>query len=207
MITQEIKDYLIEKDPKLATLIAQVTLPELKSNDVYFDLIESIVSQQLSVKAATTIHNRFLELFSSKYPYPEFVAALDLEEMRGVGLSYQKANYIKNTAVFWEENELIDQDWSLLSDEEIIKLLSAIKGVGKWTVQMILMFTLRRTDILPVDDLGIQQGMYMLYDLDKENMKNLKKEMEATAEAWRPYRSIVSRYIWRYKDTVKGSMN
>lgn len=204
MIAQEIKDYLIEKDPKLATLIAQVTLPELKSNDVYFDLIESIVSQQLSVKAATTIHNRFLELFSSKYPYPEFVAALDLEEMRGVGLSYQKANYIKNTAVFWEENELINQDWSLLSDEEIIKLLSAIKGVGKWTVQMILMFTLRRTDVLPVDDLGIQQGMYMLYDLDKENMKNLKKEMEATAEAWRPYRSIVSRYIWRYKDTVKS---
>ena len=204
MIAQEIKDYLIEKDPKLATLIAQVTLPELKSNDVYFDLIESIVSQQLSVKAATTIHNRFLELFSSKYPYPEFVAALDLEEMRGVGLSYQKANYIKNTAVFWEENDLLNQDWSLLSDEEIIKLLSAIKGVGKWTVQMILMFTLRRTDVLPVDDLGIQQGMYMLYDLDKENMKNLKKEMEATAEAWRPYRSIVSRYIWRYKDTVKS---
>ena len=204
MIAQEIKDYLVEKDPKLATLIAQVTLLELKSNDVYFDLIESIVSQQLSVKAATTIHNRFLELFSSKYPYPEFVAALDLEEMRGVGLSYQKANYIKNTAVFWEENELINQDWSLLSDEEIIKLLSAIKGVGKWTVQMILMFTLRRTDVLPVDDLGIQQGMYMLYDLDKENMKNLKKEMEATAEAWRPYRSIVSRYIWRYKDTVKS---
>ena len=206
MIAQEIKDYLIEKDPKLATLIAQVTLPELKSNDVYFDLIESIVSQQLSVKAATTIHNRFLELFSSKYPYPEFVAALDLEEMRGVGLSYQKANYIKNTAVFWEENELINQDWSLLSDEEIIKLLSAIKGVGKWTVQMILMFTLRRTDVLPVDDLGIQQGMYMLYDLDKENIRNLKKEMEATAEAWRPYRSIVSRYIWRYKDTVKGNI-
>ena len=206
MIAQEIKDYLIEKDPKLGTLIAQITLPELKSNDVYFDLIESIVSQQLSVKAATTIHNRFLELFSSKYPYPEFVAALDLEEMRGVGLSYQKANYIKNTAVFWEENDLLNQDWSLLSDEEIIKLLSAIKGVGKWTVQMILMFTLRRTDVLPVDDLGIQQGMYMLYDLDKENIRNLKKEMEATAEAWRPYRSIVSRYIWRYKDTIK-SMN
>ena len=205
MIVQEIKEYLKEKDPKLATLIDSVTLPELKSNDVYFDLIESIVSQQLSVKAATTIHNRFLELFTTKYPYPEFVEALDLEEMRGVGLSYQKANYIKNTAVFWEEHQLLDKDWATLTDDEIIKLLSEIKGVGKWTVQMILMFTLQRTDVLPVDDLGIQQGMYMLYDLDKENIRNLKKQMEATAEAWRPYRSVVSRYIWRYKDTVKST--
>ncbi len=205
MIAEEIKKYLKEKDPKLANLIDAVALPELKSNDVYFNLIESIVSQQLSVKAAATIHNRFLELFTSKYPYPEFVAALDLEEMRGVGLSYQKANYIKNTAIFWDEKGLLDQDWSILSDDEIIKLLSEIKGVGKWTVQMILMFTLGRQDVLPVDDLGIQQGMYMLYDLDKENIKTLKKEMEQIAEAWRPYRSIVSRYIWRYKDTVKNT--
>ena len=205
MIVQEIKEYLKEKDPKLATLIDSVTLPELKSNDVYFDLIESIVSQQLSVKAATTIHNRFLELFTTKYPYPEFVEALAVEEMRGVGLSYQKANYIKNTAIFWEEHKLLDKDWATLTDDEIIKLLSEIKGVGKWTVQMILMFTLQRTDVLPVDDLGIQQGMYMLYDLDKENIRNLKKQMEATAEAWRPYRSVVSRYIWRYKDTVKST--
>lgn len=204
-MTEEIKKYLKEKDPKLANLMDAVTLPELKSNDVYFNLIESIVSQQLSVKAAATIHNRFLELFSSKYPYPEFVAVLDLEEMRAVGLSYQKANYIKNTAIFWEEKKLLDQDWGTLTDDEIIKLLSEIKGVGKWTVQMILMFTLRREDVLPVDDLGIQQGMYMLYDLDKENIKTLKKEMEQIAEAWRPYRSIVSRYIWRYKDTVKNT--
>ncbi len=204
-MTEEIKKYLKEKDPKLVHLIDAVTLPELKSNDVYFSLIESIVSQQLSVKAADTIHNRFLTLFPDKYPYPEFVAALDLEEMRGIGLSYQKANYIKNTAIFWEEKGLSEQDWSILSDDEIIKLLSEIKGVGKWTVQMILMFTLGRQDVLPVDDLGIQQGMYMLYDLDKENIKNLKKEMEQIAETWRPYRSIVSRYIWRYKDTMKNT--
>jgi DNA-3-methyladenine glycosylase II len=205
MIAQEIKDFLKEKDPKLVNLIDAVTLPALQSDDVYSSLIQSIVSQQLSVKAADTIHKRFLDLFPSKYPYPEFVAALDLEEMRGVGLSYQKANYIKNTANFWEEKGLLNQDWSVLSDDEIIKLLSEIKGVGKWTVQMILMFTLQRQDVLPIDDLGIQQGMYMLYDLDKENIKNLKKQMEATAEAWRPYRSIVSRYIWRYKDTVKST--
>jgi DNA-3-methyladenine glycosylase II len=175
MIAQEIKDFLKEKDPKLVNLIDAVTLPALQSDDVYSSLIQSIVSQQLSVKAADTIHKRFLDLFPSKYPYPEFVAALDLEEMRGVGLSYQKANYIKNTANFWEEKGLLNQDWSVLSDDEIIKLLSEIKGVGKWTVQMILMFTLQRQDVLPVDDLGIQQGMYMLYDLDKENIKDLKK--------------------------------
>jgi DNA-3-methyladenine glycosylase II len=204
MIKEEIKQYLREKDKKLIPLIEQVTLPELKSSDVYFDLIESIVSQQLSVKAATTIHLRFLTLFPKSYPHPEYVAALDLEQMRGIGLSYQKANYIKNTAVFWAENNLLDLDWDTMNDDEIIKLLTQIKGVGKWTVQMILMFTLQRTDILPVDDLGIQQGMALLYDMNNENMKVFKKEMEEKAEVWRPYRSIVSRYIWRYKDTVKN---
>jgi DNA-3-methyladenine glycosylase II len=203
MIAQEVKDYLIKNDPKLAPLIAAVTLPELKSNDVYFDLIESIVSQQLSVKAATTIHLRFLELFPSKYPHPEYVAAVDLEQMRAMGLSYQKANYIKNTAAHFTEHQLLDVDWSTMSDDEIIKSLTAIKGVGKWTVQMILMFTLQRTDVLPVDDLGIQQGIEYVYNLDKDNLKILKKQMEEIAEAWRPYRSIACRYIWKYKDTVK----
>lgn len=202
MIEQKIKDFLIEKDAKLKPLIEAVTLPALNATDVYFSLIESIVSQQLSVKAADTIHQRFLGLFPSKYPHPEYVAALDLEQMRAMGLSYQKANYIKNTAEHFVKNDLLDKDWSEMSDDEIITSLTSIKGVGKWTVQMILMFTLQRTDVLPVDDLGIQQGFEMLYDLDKENLKLMKKQMETIAEPWRPYRSIACRYIWRYKDTV-----
>ncbi len=202
MVAEHIKKHLRESDPKLIPLIDNITLPQLTSKDVYADLLDSIVSQQLSVKAAATIFSRFLDLFPNRYPAPEWVLVLEHEQLRGVGLSSQKANYIKNTAQFFLDNNLIEKDWNEYSNEEIIEKLTAIKGVGKWTVQMILMFTLQREDILPVDDLGIQQGMQRLYDLDA-SAKNLKKDMEKNAEAWRPYRSIASRYIWRWKDTIK----
>jgi DNA-3-methyladenine glycosylase II len=205
MIAEYIKTHLKDKDAKLSDLIDNILLPPLNQTDVYLSLIDSIVSQQLSVKAASTIFERFLTLFPNRYPAPEWVLALEHEQLRGVGLSSQKAKYIQNTAQFFLDNELIEKDWHKHSDEEIIAQLTSIKGVGKWTVQMILMFTLQREDILPVDDLGIQQGMTRLYNLDSAS-KGLKKEMENIAESWRPYRSIASRYIWRWKDLEKFSI-
>jgi DNA-3-methyladenine glycosylase II len=199
MIAEDIKQHLMTSDPKLVPLIEQITLPTLTSDDVYADLLDSIVSQQLSVKAASTIFSRFLDLFPNRYPAPEWVLVLEHEQLRAVGLSNQKAVYIKNTAQFFLDHDLIERDWSPFNNEQIIEQLTSIKGVGKWTVQMILMFTLRREDVLPVDDLGIQQGMQRLYGLDA-TAKTLKKDMEQIAEAWRPYRSIASRYIWRWKD-------
>lgn len=201
MVAPHIKKYLQENDARLIPVIEQVTLPLLTSNDVYVDLLDSIVSQQLSVKAAGTIFARFIALFPNGYPAPEWVLVLEHEQLRAVGLSGQKANYIKNTAQYFLDNQLIEENWGKWSDEDIIQRLTSIKGVGKWTVQMILMFTLQREDILPIDDLGIQQGMARIYDFDVKS-KTFKKEMEAIAEAWRPYRSIASRYIWRWKDTV-----
>lgn len=202
MVATHIKEHLKDNDSKLTYLIDNIALPQLNNTDVYLSLMDSIVSQQLSVKAASTIFERFLTLFPNRYPAPEWVLALEQEQMRAVGLSYQKANYIQNTAQFFLDNNLIEKDWTLHHDDEIIELLTTIKGVGKWTVQMILMFTLQREDILPVDDLGIQQGMARLYDIDI-NAKGFKKEMERIAEPWRPYRSIASRYIWRWKDLEK----
>jgi DNA-3-methyladenine glycosylase II len=200
MIAEHIKKHLSESDPKLIPLVEQITLPQLSSKDVYADLLDSIVSQQLSVKAASTIYNRFLDLFPNRYPNPEWILALEHEQLRAVGLSNQKASYIKNTAQFFIENDLIEKDWNTITDEDIINHLITIKGVGKWTVQMILMFTLQREDIFPIDDLGIQQGMQKLYGLDKSS-KTFKKDMENIANSWKPYRSIASRYLWRWKDS------
>lgn len=191
----------LSKDPLLAAIMPLIELPPIDvNNDIYHDLLESIVSQQLSVKAATTIFNRFLDLFPKRKAYPEYVVATEIEILRGVGLSYQKAGYIKNIASYWIDNQENSKDWMNMDDDDIIRELTQIKGVGKWTVQMILMFRLNRPDVFPVDDLGIRQGMIKLYGIE-ETGKDLINKMLEIAEPWRPYRAIACRYIWKYKDT------
>lgn len=185
---------------KLRAVIERVQMPPfVPSRRVYYDLLESIVSQQLSVKVADVIFKRFLTLFFDGYPHPEQVLAIDFDRLRGVGLSNQKANYLRNVAQFALDNDLESRDWDSMSEAEIIQFLTQIKGVGKWTVEMLLMFTLGRLDVLPVDDLGIQQGMQKLFGIE-ETGKNLKIRMVELAEPWRPYRTIACRYLWRYKD-------
>lgn len=191
----------LSKDPKLKKIIAEVG--ELKFNtdrgELYYALMRSIVGQQLSVKAATTIHGRFINLFPDASPHPDDVLALDTATLRSVGLSRQKANYIQNVARFFKENDLENKDWSLLTEEEIIQYLTQIKGVGKWTVEMILMFALHRDDVMPTGDLGIQQGMAKLYGLT-ETKRALEKRMLEIAEPWRPYRTWACCYVWQWKD-------
>ena len=200
MVKEEIKTFLKSRDPILAPLIDKIALPELMVGDVYENLLSSIVSQQLSVKAASTIYNRFLDLFPDRYPDPENVLAISKEALRAVGLSAQKSSYIQNTALYFHQNVENLGKWQDLSDKEIIELLSRIKGVGVWTVQMILIFTLQREDVFPHLDLGVKMGMKRLYGIESES-KLLQKDMEKIAENWRPYRSYVARYIWHWKDT------
>lgn len=166
---------------------------------VYSDLLGSIISQQISVRAAATIQERFLNLFDNRYPHVEQVLTFDEEKLRSVGLSRQKASYIRNIAEFFKQENLIDYDWSPHQDEEIIKLLTQIKGVGQWTVEMILMFTLNRPDILPLDDLGIRQAMIKLYNVE-EIGRTLKPRLQEIAEPWRPYRTYACKYLWKWKD-------
>ncbi len=192
----------LSKDPVFASLLNDIRLEPLElTNDVYVRLLRAIVYQQLSGKAATTIYERFIQLFNDGYPHPENVLQFDLATLRKVGLSRQKATYIQNIAQHFVDYDLLRQDWSKVPDEYIIQELTQIKGVGTWTVQMILMFSLGRKDILPTGDLAIQQSMRELYQL-KGSGKKLEQQMLKVANAWRPYRTVAARYLWRWKDTL-----
>jgi len=195
----------LKQHAKIGQLVESISVPDFTpSGRVYFDLLESIVSQQLSVKVATVIFNRFCALFPDNYPHPELLSIIDMDRLRSAGLSAQKASYLQNVAAFSTLNDLENHRWDLMTDQEIIDFLTRIKGVGKWTVQMILMFSIGRPDIFPVDDLGIQQAMIRLYSLDEKD-KKLKSKMIELAEPWRPWRTFASRYLWRWKDTKIAS--
>lgn len=199
MVSDQIKSHL-QKDPVLKPIVEQIVLPQLYFQDnVFKELTESIISQQLSTKVAATITKRFHLLLGTDYPTPEDVLDKETEEKRSIGLSYQKVGYMDNIARFWLEHNLTSVKWSEVPDEEIMKLLTQIKGVGKWTVEMVLIFSLLRKDIFPYDDLGIRQQMVRLYNLESTG-KQLIKDMEEIAESWRPYRSVASRYLWKAKD-------
>lgn len=190
----------LSKDPLLKKAIEAVELAEHKPDTtVYGSLLRSIISQQLSVKAAATIYGRFVELFDTKTPAPSLLLEKSAEDLRAVGLSKQKAGYMHNIASFAQENDLEKIDWNTYSDEEIIKFLTQIKGVGVWTVQMILMFTLQRPDVLPTADLGIQQAIQQLYSVE-ETGKALIAKMKEIAAPWSPYQTTASLYLWRWKD-------
>lgn len=190
----------LSKDKILKKVILQIPFPNIsKGEDVYFDLLKSITSQQLSTKAAQTIFGRFTNLFD-EYPYPKAVKYLSIEQCRAVGLSGQKAGYVQNVAHFFDSEEMVNRDWHKDTDEEIIKSLTQIKGVGLWTAQMILMFTLGRSDVFPIDDLGIQLSMRKLYKMEEGNKRLFKDQMQQIAAQWRPYRSIASIYLWNWRD-------
>lgn len=192
----------LAKDPILKPLIDQIVLKErMAQKTVYEALIRSIVFQQLSGKAASTIHSRFLALFDDNFPHPQHIQTLSLEELRTAGLSRQKSGYIKNVADFFLENKLLNKDWSADSDDSIIQQLTQIKGVGQWTVEMILMFTLKRMDVLPLDDLVVKNSMVSMYQVEEKG-RALKKKLREIAEPWRPYRTVASLYLWQWQDTV-----
>ena len=179
--------HLAACDPKLAAVMPHLTLPDVEiHNDIYHDLLGSIISQQLSVKAAATIENRFFNLFPDRQPYPALLVTMETEVLRGCGLSGQKASYMRNIAQYWIDNQALNRDWRAMSDDEIIAALTTIKGVGKWTVQMILMFRLNRPDVFPIDDLGIRQGMIKLYEV-QETGKDLVRCQAEQKEVLGPY--------------------
>lgn len=191
----------LQQEPYIAPIISQIDTPDFTpSGNMYTSLLESIVSQQLSIKVADVIYNRFLNLFPDNFPHPNHVVAIKFEKLRSVGLSSQKASYLQNVAHFAIENDLQNMNWATMSDEEITVYLTRIKGVGKWTVQMLLMFTLARPDIFPADDLGIQQAMQRLFKIEENNPRLLKTRMTELAEPWRPWRTVACRYLWCWKD-------
>ena len=188
-------DQLILTDPGLKPLFDTYDVPKLKiEKNNFWALCRSIIYQQISGRAASTIANRFLELFSSgKNIRPIDIIEINIDKLRSVGLSKQKVSYIKNIADAFYNGEVNVENYFTMNDEEIITELTKVKGVGKWTAEMFLLFTLRRPDIFPVTDLGVQKGFQIFYSLDEIPTIDF---MNQKADKWRPYRTIVTLHLW-----------
>lgn len=193
----------LAKDKRLAPLIKKYGEPDLKRGKNPFQaLVRSIIYQQLSGKAAATIHARFLALFNGKkFPAPEEVRAVRAAKLRSVGLSAQKAAYLHDLSEKFSDGTIEVKKFRKMSNEEIVEHLVAVKGIGEWSVHMFLMFTLNRLDVLPTGDLGIRKGFQIVYRL-----KDLpsKAEMEKLAKPWRGYATVASWYLWRAADEAKA---
>ena len=198
--------HLRQADPILAQAIARVAGPVRPAahEDLYLALLRAIVSQQISTKAAAAIWRRFEALFRPDgYPEPREVLALGEDELRAAGLSRQKIVYMKAVADYQERNLLDHTHLSQLDEEAFTQHLTAIKGVGRWTAQMLQMFALDQPDVFSEGDLGVQNAMRKLYSLD-ETGRALHKRMLAIAETWRPYRTLACKYLWRTLDNTPG---
>jgi DNA-3-methyladenine glycosylase II len=197
---QKAANHLALNDAILADVIKNAPLPAFVPHKNYYqELVESIISQQLSVKAAATILKRFKAIFSSDFPSPEDILVTDIEVLRSVGLSRQKASYIKDLATRVLEGSIQFSHLDSLSNQQVIDELVQIKGVGVWTVHMFLLFCMGRLDVLPTGDLGIKNGIYKLYALpEKPTPQDM--EMIALNNNWHPYESVASWYVWHSLD-------
>ena len=196
-------DYIahLSRDHKLRKILAGQDAVELtERKNIPLRLCASIMSQQLSTKVAKVIFHRFLELYGGKEPAPQQIAATPFETLRGIGLSNAKTQYVLNVAQFAIEHKLDDKKLRKMTDEDLIELLTQIKGVGQWTVEMLLMFTLGREDVFAVDDFGIQSAMKKLYNLDDSNKKEFKEKIKQVAAKWSPYRTYACLHLWQWKD-------
>jgi DNA-3-methyladenine glycosylase II len=191
--------HLKKVDPILASIIKE-NLPSITQNHtVYEDLLSSIISQQLSVKAAASIEKKFLSVFKNTFPKPEVLLKTSPEKLRTAGVSRQKAEYMHSVATRFIEYNLHEKDFHKMSDKEVMEMLLPIKGVGTWTVEMLLIFTLGHPDVFSVKDLGLVNAVCKLYGYKKT--KTLNKRILKLSAIWSPYRSTACRYLWRYKDS------
>jgi DNA-3-methyladenine glycosylase II len=190
----------LQKDEVLKPLLVHA-VPELKTEkNLCVRLMASIMSQQLNTKVATVIYKRFLELYSQKEPTPKQVLDTSDALLRSIGLSNAKVNYVKNTASFWLEEQIDDEVLMQKEEDEIIITLTKIKGVGRWTTEMLLMFSMGKPDVFAADDLGIQQAMCKLYNIDSGNKKLMKQKMQEISSEWSPFRTYACLHLWRWKD-------
>jgi DNA-3-methyladenine glycosylase II len=199
-IMQKAADHLSTHDSVLASIIKQAGLCTIvPHSNYYWELVDSIISQQLSIKAAATIEGRFKNLFKEDVPLPEHILATPHEKLRGVGLSNAKANYVRDLAQHIVDGRLELEKLDTMTNQEIIDELTAVKGIGEWTAHMFLMFAMGRLDILAVGDLGIKNGIKLLYNLKYLPTPEQITEI-ATKNNWHPYETVACWYIWHAKD-------
>ena len=191
----------LSRDKKLKLLIdAHGPLKLKKETNICLYLCYSIMSQQLSTKVAKVFHQRFLELYKGKEPSAKQIAATKFETLRDIGLSNAKANYVLNVANFELSNGMDCKKLEVMSNEEVINYLVKIKGVGRWTVEMLMMFALGREDVFSPDDLGIQTAMINLYKINYSGKKELITKMVKRSEKWSPFKTFACLHLWRFKD-------
>lgn len=189
--------HLRKSDPQIASVIAAVgrcTFEPLAEGTHFDALVQAIVYQQLSGKAAATIHARFKALYGIRNPRPDEVAETPDSDLRSVGLSRQKLGYIKDLADRVDTGALPLDHLDDMDDDEVVAALVAVKGIGRWSAQMFLMFRLGRVDVFPELDLGVQKALQQLHGLDELPKPRAAAEL---GERWRPYRSIAAWYLWR----------
>lgn len=192
----------LSKDAKLLPALEGFKPEKLaREENILLYLCLSIISQQLSTKVARILCDRFLDLFRGQEPSAKRILEVNPEDLRSLGLSGAKVNYIRNVCEFFLEHQLNDEHLHALSDEDVVDLLTQIKGVGRWTVEMLLLFAMGREDVFAFDDLGIRQAMVKLYALQSENKKQLTLDMKAISEHWKPFRSFACLALWNFKDT------
>jgi DNA-3-methyladenine glycosylase II len=193
----------LSKDRKLGRVLSEQEPVKLKFHkNIPLRLCASIMSQQLSTKVAKVIYHRFLQLYNGEEPTPEQIAVTPFDTLRAIGLSNAKVQYVLNVAQFAIDHKLDDKKLKKMSNEEVIELLTQIKGVGRWTVEMLLMFTLGREDVFAVDDYGIQVAMKKVYNLDDSNKKAFKEKMQSISQKWSPYRTYACLHLWQWKDNT-----
>jgi len=190
----------LQKDLKLATILNEPCTKLEFHQNIALRLMAGIMSQQLNTRVAKIIYHRFLELYKGKEPRPAQVLATPDETLRGIGLSNAKVQYVKNVARFCIDHKINDKKLIAMENEMIMDLLTQIKGVGRWTVEMLLMFSLGREDIFAVDDLGLQQSMIQLYNLKITDKKKLREKLLKISAAWSPYRTYACLHLWQWKD-------
>ncbi|HEY5407671.1 MAG TPA: DNA-3-methyladenine glycosylase 2 family protein [Ginsengibacter sp.] len=191
----------LSKDKKLKALIdAQPVYVLSKRNKIYLRLCASILSQQLSTKVADVLYKRFLDLYGGKEPSAKQILETPATVFRSIGFSNAKASYVHNVCRFFTENKITDARLHKMNNDEVLALLTQIKGIGKWTVEMILMFTLGREDIFAMDDLGLKNGIINLYKIKETDKKLLRQKIEKITLKWSPYRTYACRYLWGWKD-------
>lgn len=192
--------YLAAADDQLRVLIAKHEITSIIAHTNYYDeLVSSIISQQLSVKAAATIQNRFLALYDGAFPTPAQIISTEPETLRSVGLSRQKIGYIHDLAEKVASEAVSFDHFDTLTNDEIVSELTTIKGVGVWTAHMFLIFCMGRLGVLPTGDLGIRTGIQRLYSLDHLPTVD-EVTLMARSNHWHPYESIASRFIWKSLD-------
>ena len=195
----EYKQHL-KKDKQLAPILVEADHVIQKRKNTPVRLMASIISQQLSTKVAAILFGRFIALFDGKEPSCEQVLSCSNESLRSIGLSQSKVHYIQNVARFFLEQKISDKQLYAMEPSAILDLLTQIKGVGKWTVQMLMLFSLGQEDVFAVDDLGIQQAMIKLYKIEHATKKELHTKMLAISSKWTPYRSYACLHLWQWKD-------